>query len=204
VIVKICGITRLEDALHAAAHGATALGFVFWPRSARCVDAVTARRIVRALPPEITAVGVFVNQRAADVRAIADVADISVIQLHGDERAEYAAALNRPVWRASADAAVLDAWSSEDPVLLDGGDPVRRGGTGSQADWNTAAALAARRPLILAGGLDPQNVSSAIGSVRPAGVDVSSGVERAPGIKDPDRVARFLGAALEAFHEHHH
>lgn len=204
MIVKICGITRREDALHAVEHGATALGFVFWPRSARCVDAVTARRIMRALPPEITTVGVFVNQRAADVRAIAAVADVSVIQLHGDESAAYGAALNRTVWRASADGAVLDAWPGDDPVLLDGGDAVRRGGTGTLADWDTAAGLATRRPLILAGGLDAQNVSAAIAAVRPAGVDVSSGVERAPGIKDPDRVARFLGAALEAFHEHHH
>jgi phosphoribosylanthranilate isomerase len=204
MILKICGITRPEDALHAVAQGATALGFVFWPRSPRCADPLIVRRIVRSLPEGILTVGVFVNQQFDDVRAIATISGVSTVQLHGDERPDFAIDLDRSVWRASGSPAVLEAWPMEVTLLLDAHDPERRGGTGVRADWSAGAALAARRPLILAGGLTPDNVAAAIAVVRPLGVDVSSGVEAAPGIKNHDRVARFLAAARESFHASQH
>jgi phosphoribosylanthranilate isomerase len=204
MILKICGITRPEDAWHAVAHGATALGFVFWPKSPRCADPLIVRRIVRSLPEGIRTVGVFVNQQFEDVRAIATIAGVSTVQLHGDETPDFAIDIDRSVWRASGSSAVLESWPLEVTLLLDAHDPVRRGGTGVRADWRAGATLAARRPLILAGGLTPDNVAEAIAVVRPLGVDVSSGVEDAPGVKNPGRVARFLAAAAESFHARQH
>jgi phosphoribosylanthranilate isomerase len=202
MIVKICGITRVEDARHAVRHGASALGFVFWPESARCVSAASARRIIRELPEGVATVGVFVNQDAGEIRDIAAFAGLSIIQLHGDETPDLAAGLARPVWRALPVHAPLDAWPATITILLDASDPARRGGTGRTIDWSAAAAAAARRPVVLAGGLTPDNVAAAIGAVRPLGVDVSSGVETAPGIKNPERVARFLAAAQAGVHAH--
>lgn len=203
MLVKICGITRLEDAQAAVSAGATALGFIFWPGSPRAVDPQLARTIVASLPPFITTVGVFADQPAAFVNDVANVAQLGAVQLHGGETVDYVSAISRPVVKALAirdgrelDAGGIDVWPSRVLVLLDAHDPVRKGGTGRTVDWSVAAAIARRRPVILAGGLTPDNVADAIEGVRPFGIDVSSGVEAAPGIKDHGRVK----ALIEAVH----
>lgn len=202
MIAKVCGMTRLTDALHAAQHGATALGFVFWPRSPRFVDPWRAAAIIKELPGTVTAVGVFVNQPVDDIQRIVATTGITAIQLHGDEPAAYAGALAWPVWRAVAlqhAEATLPTWPDTTTILLDAHDTVLRGGTGRTIDWTAAARVAATRRVVLAGGLTPDNVQDAIVTVRPEGVDVSSGVEEAPGVKDLDKVARFLERAHAAF-----
>jgi phosphoribosylanthranilate isomerase len=203
MIVKICGLTRPEDARHAVRHGATALGFVFWPHSPRYVEPSRAAEMIAGLPETVTPVGLFVNQPVEEIQRIARLTGVSAVQLHGDEPAEYVEALDRPVWRALDVASAPDrlaAWPPGAIILLDAHDPVRRGGTGRVIDWTAAARVAAGRTVVLAGGLTPENVRSAIEAVRPAGVDVSSGVEISPGVKDPDRVALFLERARAAFH----
>jgi phosphoribosylanthranilate isomerase len=201
VIAKICGITRLTDALHAVQHGATALGFVFWPRSPRCITAERAAEIIAELPGTVTTVGVFVNQSIDDIRRIVSTTGITTVQLHGDEPPAYAEAIAWPIWRAVTlqdTNGTLTAWPLETTYLLDAHDPVRRGGTGRSLDWHAAAGVAKRRRVVLAGGLTPENVRAAVETVRPLGVDVSSGVEQAPGVKDFDKVARFLEHARAA------
>jgi len=202
VFLKVCGLTRLADARHAVDNGATALGFVFWARSPRFVAPGTAAEIVAALPSTVTAVGVFVNEPVETVRAIAEQVGLTAVQLHGDEPPGYADVLRWPVLRsttlASFDAACA-AWSNGTTLLVDAADPERRGGTGMAVDWDQAATLARRRRIVLAGGLTPANVGEAVARVRPYGVDVSSGVETAPGVKDFDKVARFLDSARKAF-----
>lgn len=201
MFVKICGITRLEDAEAAVEAGASALGFVFWPKSPRFVDPYRARTIAAALPPFITTVGLFVNQPAEYINGVASLVRLGAVQLHGDETPEDAALIHRPIVKAcgvaAADAeAKLAAWSPAVTLLLDAHDPERRGGTGRTVDWDVATRIAAARRTILAGGLTPDNVAEAITRVRPFGVDVSSGVERAPGIKDRAR----LRALFESIH----
>ena len=150
----------------------------------------------------MTTVGVFVNEPVDGIRAIVAKTGITAVQLHGDEPPAYAVALEWPVIRAVAANEVdiaCDAWSKETVLLLDTIDPVRRGGTGLSVDWALAAGVARRRRLVLAGGLTPENVSSAVRAVRPYGVDVSSGVESAPGVKDFDKVTRFIANARSAF-----
>ena len=201
MIAKVCGMTRLTDALHAVQHGATAVGFVFWPRSPRYVDPKRAAEIISELPGTVTPVGVFVNQPIDEIQRVAAEAGITTIQLHGDEPPAYGDVLGWPVWRAVAlDLAdqTLDGWPLTTTVLLDAHDPLRRGGTGQRIDWTRAAAVAAHRRVVLAGGLTPENVTEAIAAVGPYGVDVSSGVEASPGIKDFDKVARFLERARAA------
>jgi phosphoribosylanthranilate isomerase len=205
MIAKICGVTRLTDALHACRHGATALGFVFWPRSPRYLAPERAAEIIRELPGNVTRVGVFVNQPIDEIARIAAAAGITAIQLHGDEPPAYAAALGWPVWRAVSLATVngtLTAWPDETTILLDAHDPIRRGGTGQPIDWDAAADVAGRRRVVLAGGLTPANVERAIAAVRPYGVDVSSGVEEAPGVKNFEKVAQFLERARAGLNGH--
>jgi tryptophan synthase beta subunit len=198
MFVKICGITREADARLAVELGASALGFVFWPGSPRCIDPEAARTIVRSLPPFVTAVGVFVDQPAEYVRGVADRVGLAAIQLHGDEPAAGAAAYGPRVIKAlgageSAIARVQD-WPDSVMLLIDAADSGRRGGTGKVSDWSVAAGIAAKRPLMLAGGLRPDNVGAAIRAVRPAAVDVSSGVESSPGVKDERLMRRFFDA----------
>lgn len=188
-LVKICGITRIEDALEAATLGASAIGLVFWPRSPRAVDPVAARAIVAALPPLVTPVGVFVDQSEAEVERIAAEARLGAVQLHGRETPEFCGRLRRPVIKAfgvddSFDASVLDAYPAGITVLLDAKDDEKHGGTGRRIDWMMAARVGARRRMMLAGGINADNVGEAIRAVRPFAIDVSSGVERAPGEKD--------------------
>lgn len=203
-VVKVCGITRLADARHAAAAGATALGFVFWRESPRYIEPAQAADIIADLPADVAPVGVFVNARADEIRDTVAAAGLAVVQLHGDETPAVAAGLAPTIWRATAadaSAADLDAWPSGTVFVVDTADRVRRGGTGRLVDWARARSVAASRSVVLAGGLTPENVADAIEAVRPFGVDVSSGVEQAPGLKDPDKVARFVANARRAFGE---
>ena len=197
MIVKICGITRLEDAEAAVAAGASAIGFIFWPASPRFVDPHRARKIAAALPPFVTAVGVFVNQPIEYVNGVATLVRLAAVQLHGDETPEFAALAVAPVIKAVPIGTDPGIWRSRVRLLLDVHDPVARGGTGRTIDWAAAADLAAQRDILLAGGLTPDNVADAVARVRPFGIDVSSGVERAPGIKDHQR----LRALFEAMHD---
>lgn len=206
MLVKICGITRLQDAEAAVALGASAVGFVFWPASPRAIDPHRARTIAAALPPFVTAVGVFVNQPAEYVNAVAGLVKLGAVQLHGDETAADASRIGRPVIKAVAmgerfDAESLRAWPGRVTILLDAHDPERRGGTGRAVDWERAAEAAAARRIVLAGGLAPHNVAGAVARVRPFAIDVSSGVEAAPGVKDHGRL-RALFEALDAGSHH--
>ena len=202
--VKICGITRGEDAQAAVSAGANALGFVFWSKSPRRVDVDVARGIVSTLPPSILAVGVFVDQPVEEVNEIGSRVDLGAVQLHGAEDVSYARMMTRPVVKALAVGTgvppVLSTWPDAVTVLLDVHDPVKKGGTGKTIDWVAAAGIAEQRRVILAGGLTPENVRDAITRVRPWGIDVSSGVEREPGIKDHGR----LKALFEAVHGSHY
>lgn len=199
MVVKICGITRVEDAEVAVELGAHALGFVFWPKSPRFVEPERARAIAAALPPFVTTVGVFVDQPARLVNEVAARVGLGAVQLHGEETVAYLDDIDRPVVKALAmgdDARDEDAdrWPPRVRLLLDVHDPVRRGGTGRVIDWTRAAALSARRPVMLAGGIGPENVAEAIRIVRPFGIDVSSGVESAPGVKDHARLRALFAA----------
>ena len=197
--VKICGITTPDDAVLAAELGASAIGLVLWPGSPRYVEAARAREIVQALPPFVSAVGVFVDQmeEAAD---IARDVGLSAVQFHGDERG---AAYRDFPFRVVKAVTVRDASAREEAaavparatVLLDAHDRVKRGGTGRVIDWSIAAMIARERRVILSGGLSADNVAEAIAAVKPYAIDVSSGVESAPGRKDPAKL-RALFAAL--------
>lgn len=193
--VKVCGITRAEDARAALEAGATALGFVFWPKSPRVVTPEQAAGIISGLPYGTQAVGVFVNQPPAEIDAAVRTAGLTAIQLHGDERPDILPSMHRPVLKAvtlaSAELALTE-WPESVLLLLDAHDPARRGGTGQAVDWDEAGRLAERRRVVLAGGLRPENVSEAISRVRPFGLDVSSGVEDAPGEKSVEKLRRFF------------
>jgi phosphoribosylanthranilate isomerase len=200
VFVKICGITRVEDARAALAEGATALGFVFWPKSPRYIDPDRARAIVAALPAPVMTVGVFVNQPADEVNRVAEHVGLNAVQLHGDEAPGFAEAMNRPVMKAlslSNGSREAERWPVDVTLLIDAHDVDQRGGTGKKADWAAAAALSGRRRIVLAGGLTPENVREAIAAVKPFGIDVSSGVESAPGIKDENKLAALFEAVAE-------
>lgn len=198
VRIKICGITRAEDALAATRLGADALGFNFWPGSRRFVAPAAARAIVARLPPFVVPVGVFVNQPEEEVVAMARESGVRVLQLHGDEPPEACARMPFPVVKAIRVDAVrsLSAFASYEVAafLLD--TPSRGfGGSGAPFDWSLAEGVSEIAPVILAGGLDPENVARAIRAVRPYAVDVASGVESAPGVKDLARLARFIATA---------
>jgi tryptophan synthase beta chain len=198
MLVKICGITREEDACVAVGLGASAIGFVFWPGSPRCISPERAKAIVDRLPPLVSTVGVFVDETPGRVRAIAERVGLSAVQLHGEETPEAATRLGvRVIKTVRADSQGLEAladWPDSVTLLVDATDPKLRGGSGLVSDWTMAARMAARRPLMLAGGLTPENVAQAIRTVHPIGVDVSSGVESSPGVKDHAEMRRFVEA----------
>ena len=197
MMVKICGITRLQDAEAAVDHGATAIGFIFWPSSPRFIDPFRARKIAKALKPFVSTVGVFVNQPREYINDVASLVPLSVVQLHGDESPAFAASLSRAVLKAVATRERAHEWPENVMLLVDAHDPDLRGGTGRTVDWRRAAAIAARRPVLLAGGLHAANVADAIRTVRPFGIDVSSGVESAPGVKDHARMRALFEAVVE-------
>lgn len=197
--VKICGITRLEDAWLAADLGAAAVGFVFWPQSRRFIEPAAAADIARSLPPAVTPVGVFVNEAADHVNAVAQAVGLGAVQLHGTETPEYCARIAVPVIKSVPVAKKFHMGLIADlppgvTVLLDADDPVARGGTGRTVDWMAAREVARTRQTILAGGLTPENIATAIRAVEPYGVDVSSGVESRPGIKDCRRMRLLFDA----------
>ena len=200
--VKICGMTNLDDALHASACGADALGFVFYPGSPRCVDPGQAQRIIAELPPMITTVGLFVNESPARIRQTVELCGLNAVQLHGDEDPDQCcyppyrvikALRLRPGMSYSA----LSAYQVS-ALLLDAYVPDKPGGTGQCCDWSLAIKIASRHRIILAGGLNQENVADAVRQVQPYAVDVSSGVEIKPGQKDPEKVASFIRMAKES------
>jgi phosphoribosylanthranilate isomerase len=197
IAVKICGITRPEDAEAAARFGASYVGFVLWARSPRAttLDRVTA--MVRSLPADVTPVGVFVNPTAGEINAAAD-AGIRIAQVHADTDTALTEAripVIRAVHLAEGDGIAPNV--RDELILLDAHDPVNHGGTGKTVDWQRASHVARSRRVFLAGGLTPLNVREAITTVRPYAVDVASGVESAPGIKDHELVKAFITAAKE-------
>jgi phosphoribosylanthranilate isomerase len=194
MMVKICGITRRQDAEAAVAHGASAIGFIFWPNSPRFIDPYRARKIAKTLAPFVSTVGVFVNQPKDYINGVASLVPLSVIQLHGDEPPAFVAQLSRPVMKAITRPESAKEWPKQVMLLVDVHDPVRRGGTGRVVDWTIAATVARERRIVLAGGLTPDNVADAVAEVRPFGIDVSSGVELSPGIKDERRIAALFAA----------
>jgi phosphoribosylanthranilate isomerase len=200
MFVKICGLTNETDAVHAASAGATALGVVFAPASPRCITADRARDIVEAVPAHVPVIGVFVNAPLEEIVATVAHTGIRVVQLHGDEPESYAVALKMPLLRASGVDVPIESWPTA-TLLLDAVSGAARGGTGRRVDWAQAATIARRRKTVLAGGLTLVNVAEAIATVRPFGVDVSSGVEASPGRKDPGKVLEFIQNARKAFVE---
>lgn len=205
VLVKFCGMTRREDAVAAADLGAAAVGFVLWARSKRAVTPEQVRDIVRALPPFIATVGVFVDESIERVKEIVAFAGLSAAQLHGRETPAMAAAAGVRVIKALGEPGVdlvdeASRWPEAVTLLIDAVDPRERGGTGHAADWDGAAAVAKTRRIILAGGLNQDNVADAIARVRPYAVDIASGVEERgrPGVKDPARMAAFFDAVRDA------
>jgi phosphoribosylanthranilate isomerase len=200
--VKVCGITRREDAELAVRLGAAAIGFVFWPSSPRVIAPEAARAIGAGLPSLVVRVGVFVNAPVAEVARVAREAGLDAVQLHGDEDvSQYASVPARVIKAVTAesDADVASALALPPHVtpLVDAHDPELRGGTGRRARWTGAAAIASQRGVILAGGLVAGNVADAIAAVRPWALDVSSGVEDAPGIKSAERLEAFFAAVRD-------
>ena len=202
VEVKICGLTSVDDAVRCIEVGADAIGLNFWPRSPRSVDISKAREIVQAAGERAVIVGVFVDFTLKQVREILRETGISWAQLHGDEPVDLVAALLPNAYKAIAvkDGSAIELARSYpgEHLLLDASVPGMPGGTGRTFDWDIAASVAGERKLTLAGGLTPDNVREAVRAVKPFRVDVASGVESAPGRKDPELVQRFIDAAKDA------
>ena len=204
--VKICGITRLEDAELATGLGAWALGFILWPGSRRAADPAVAAGIAAELRRRVELVGVFVNPTLDEVAHAADALHLSHVQLHGDEGPAFCAEAGRRsgcrVIKAVRVATGADLQDLErfhtDFHLLDAAAPGQRGGSGQTWNWALAARHRSDVPVILSGGLTPETVAAGIAAVRPYAVDVASGVEAAPGVKDPDKLAAFFAAAAPA------
>jgi phosphoribosylanthranilate isomerase len=201
--VKICGVTRVEDALVAAARGAHAIGLVFYRPSPRYIDPRQAAEIVRALPPFVTAVGLFVDADENEVKDVAAQAGVQMLQFHGAETPEYCGRFVMP-WmkavRVRPDSDLLQYardYPGAKALLLDAYQEGLHGGTGSVFDWSLIPAEMPL-PIVLSGGLTPENVADAIRLVKPSAVDVSSGVELAKGIKDPTRIAAFITGVRNA------
>ncbi len=202
VVVKICGITSVEDALAAVQAGADWIGLNFYSRSPRCVDLAVAERIVASLPETTKAVGVFVNAPREEVEAIARRVGLHMLQFHGDEPPEYCRDWSWPVIKAvrgvGAEALRNAEAFATAYLLIDAFAPGQYGGTGRVVDWGALAIWKAPRPLILAGGLTPDNVATAVRVVAPFAVDVASGVEVTPGRKDRVAMRRFVEHAKAA------
>ncbi|AEJ12157.1 phosphoribosylanthranilate isomerase [Pseudomonas plecoglossicida] len=200
---KICGITRIEDALAAAEAGADAIGFVFYAKSPRAVDVRQARAIIAELPPFVTTVGLFVNASRCELNEILEVVPLDLLQFHGDETPQDCEGYHRP-WikalrvRPGDDLeAACRLYAGARGILLDTYVPGVPGGTGEAFDWSLVPARLSK-PIILAGGLSADNVGQAIAQVRPYAVDVSGGVEQAKGIKDAAKIEAFMRAVKQA------
>jgi phosphoribosylanthranilate isomerase len=196
--VKICGITRVEDALAAAEAGADAIGLVFYAGSKRVVSLQQAQTIVASVPPFVTVVGLFVNAARNEIEAVLSAIPLGLLQFHGDESADYCSSFRRPFIKAVRMKAGVDldaasqGFDQAQGLLLDAWDAGSFGGTGQTFDWKNARPTAARSRIIVAGGLTPANVAEAISTARPWAVDVSSGVELAPGIKSAALMQSFI------------
>jgi len=201
--VKICGITTPEDARHAAHAGAHAIGLVFHAASPRNVTPERARAVVEALPPFVCAVGLFVDAEPAQVRAILAAVPLQLLQFHGDESPAYCASFDLPWIKALRVRPGVDLlqcasrFQGAKGLLLDAFHEQHHGGTGQSFDWSLIPS-GLPLPVVLAGGLTPETVEQAVRRVRPWAVDVSSGVERSKGVKDPARVAAFIRGARNA------
>ncbi|WP_085664940.1 phosphoribosylanthranilate isomerase [Pseudomonas sp. B5(2017)] len=200
---KICGITRIEDALAAAEAGADAVGLVFYAKSPRAVDVRQARSIIAELPPFVTTVGLFVNASRCELNEILEVVPLDLLQFHGDETPQDCEGYHRP-WikalrvRPGDDLeAACQLYAGARGILLDTYVPGVPGGTGEAFDWSLVPARLSK-PIILAGGLSADNVGQAIAQVRPYAVDVSGGVEQAKGIKDAAKIEAFMRAVKQA------
>lgn len=205
--VKHCGITRLEDAHFAVDVGAWALGMIFWPESPRCCAPDVAVQIGRQLRRRAELAGVFVNQSLDEIAALAETVPLSLVQLHGDEGTAFCAEVARRTGarvikaeriRSRADLQALQAFRSVDYHLVDAHVEGLRGGTGQTLDWGLLEGRHSDVPLILSGGLTPENVGEAVARVQPFAVDVASGTEAAPGLKDPEKVMAFSAAVSAA------
>jgi phosphoribosylanthranilate isomerase len=196
--IKVCGITRLEDALYADACGADAVGFIFHPASPRYIESERAKSIIDRLPVGIMKVGVFVNRPAEEVERTAESCGLDLIQLHGDESPAYCRlfpsdqVIKAVSPRTVEELRALDVYDVR-AFLFDARDVELYGGTGKRADWNLAAMLRKTHPLILAGGLGAANIEAAITTVVPQAVDINSGCEHTPGIKDHARMQQIIG-----------
>ncbi|MDZ4730548.1 MAG: phosphoribosylanthranilate isomerase [Xanthomonadales bacterium] len=201
VRVKICGLTRDEDVAAAVGCGVDALGFVFVPDSKRCITAATATRLCQLVPAFISRVGLFLDQPVADIEEILQQVPLSALQFHGRESAEFCRQFMRPYIKSvslEAGSSISDlehVYPDAAAILVDSHEPGGLGGTGKTLDWQQVQP--GSRPLILAGGLNPQNVAAAIQLVRPWAVDVSSGVEFSPGIKDAAAIKLFISEARQ-------
>ena len=199
VKVKVCGMTSLKDALVAVELGADAVGFIFYKKSPRSVTMKTVREIVLELPPFVDTVGVFVDETAEQINKIADYCNLDIIQLHGDESPTFCKKIRRKVIKAFRikDMQSVKKLSSfqVSGFLLDTFSDNLHGGTGKVFDWNLALPAKKFGPVIMAGGLTPNNVQQAVRQIRPYGVDVCSGVESEHGIKDHKKVRAFLNNA---------
>ena len=200
---KICGITRIEDALAAAEAGADAIGFVFYAKSPRAVDVRQARAIIAELPPFVTTVGLFVNATRCELNEILEVVPLDLLQFHGDETPQDCEGYHRP-WikalrvRPGDDLeAACQQYAGARGILLDTYVAGVPGGTGEAFDWSLVPERLSK-PIILAGGLSADNVGQAIAQVRPYAVDVSGGVEQAKGIKDAAKIEAFMRAVKQA------
>jgi phosphoribosylanthranilate isomerase len=202
--VKICGITSVMDAEAAVAAGADAIGLVFYPRSPRAVSVEQASAIAATIPPFVTTVALFVDAGREAVNRVLASVPVGLLQFHGSEDPAYCAGFQRPWIKSVAMRAGVDLagaarhYSAARGLLLDAWEEGIPGGTGKTFDWDQARSLPGHMPLVLAGGLNPDNVGAAIARVRPLAVDVSSGVEQAPGRKDKSRIAQFMAAVRDA------
>ena len=200
--VKICGITRVEDALCAVHAGADAIGLVFYASSPRCVSIAQAQDIVAAMPPFVSVVGLFVNASTAEIQSILSQVHLDIVQFHGDETPAQCAQINLPYYKAirvKPDTNLLQYaidFKAAKALLLDAYSEQAYGGTGHTFDWSLIP-QDLPKPIILAGGLDARNVAGAIQQVQPCAVDVSGGVESAKGIKDANKIAAFMQAVTE-------
>lgn len=204
VRVKICGITSLQDAKVVQGHGADAIGFILYKKSPRFIKPEKIRSITDKLTPFIAKVGVFVNTAADEINRIAAETGLTHIQLHGEETPEDAKRIKYPVIRALHEntnlSTEIETWKDYQ-LLIDSGNVTHRGGTGRTSNWNALKETILDKPFILAGGLNPGNIQEAIRVLRPAAVDVSSGVETAPGKKDHTLIQEFMEAVNDTFFE---
>ncbi len=195
--VKICGITNIGDAYRAAEYGADALGFIFYAKSRRMITPERAKEIIQKIPGSIGKIGVFVNQEIEVVKEIMGFCGLHLVQLHGDESPQYCGRFPRTTLIKTVSACTEEEVEKLEhypvrAVLVDTHEPGHYGGTGKNSDWTLALKVKKKHPLILAGGLNKENIKRAIETVRPCAVDINSGVETSPGRKDPYKIREIM------------